>query len=431
MASESHKDLSSFVVPNVHPTGRELGRGAYGNVEEVEIPGAVCAAKKIHDELLRVGSTDDTQYMIDAFVRECKLMNTLRHPHIVQFLGVCYLPGSTLPSLIMERLDTSLHEFLESTPDLILTTKQSILLDVARGLLYLHGQTPPIIHRDLTARNVLLNSSLVAKITDMGVARIVNLRSDQLAATMTRGPGNITYMPPEAMGPHSKYDTSLDVFSFGNLILFTLTQQFPNLLAATYNDPESDKVIGRTEIERRLNEFQIADSLLGSKHPLIDLSKNCLKTRASNRPTTSQIVTRITDTFETSPPSRLELEKEIAAERRSNTLLKDNNKALQEQATSLQELIVAKQGLVDEQVEELQEKDKQILELQGQLDLQQERVLIVEKKVDQLLMQVCIAASYSILYSRKLLRLANLVKITKLKTHQFRLMQIPLIEVDA
>ena len=49
MASESHKDLSSFVVPNVHSTGRELGRGAYGNVEEVEIPGAVCAAKKIHD----------------------------------------------------------------------------------------------------------------------------------------------------------------------------------------------------------------------------------------------------------------------------------------------------------------------------------------------------------------------------------------------
>lgn len=400
MASESRKnipDLSSFVVPNVHSKGRELGRGAYGSVEEVEIPGAVCAAKKIHDELLRVGSSEDTRYMIDAFVRECKLMSTLRHPHIVQFLGVCYLAGSTLPSLIMERLDTSLHEFLESTPDLVLTTKQSILLGVARGLLYLHSQTPPIIHRDLTARNVLLNSSLVAKITDMGVARIVNLRSDQLAATMTRGPGNITYMPPEAMGPHSKYDTSLDVFSFGNLMLFTLTQQFPNLLAATYNDPKSDKVIGRTEIERRLNEFQFADSILGSKHPLLDLSRNCLQNRASNRPTTSQLVTRISETLESPLPSRLELEKEIAAERRSNTLLKDDNKALQEQATSLQELIVTKHRLVDEQLEELREKDKQILELHGQLDHQQEQVMIVEKKVDQLLIQVCIAAICSML----------------------------------
>ena len=43
MASASHKELSSFIVPNVVPTGRELGRGAYGSVEEVEIPGAVCA----------------------------------------------------------------------------------------------------------------------------------------------------------------------------------------------------------------------------------------------------------------------------------------------------------------------------------------------------------------------------------------------------
>ena len=69
--------------------------------------------------------------------------------------------------------------------------------------------------------------------------------------------------------------------------------------------------------------------------------------------------------------------------------MKDNNEALQQQATSLQELIIAKQRLVDEQLEELQKKDEQILELQGQLDLQQERVKTVEEKVDQLLMQVC------------------------------------------
>jgi hypothetical protein len=50
-------DLSSFVVPNVHPTGREFGKG--GSVEEVEIPGAVCAAKKIHTEFLNIGSRED------------------------------------------------------------------------------------------------------------------------------------------------------------------------------------------------------------------------------------------------------------------------------------------------------------------------------------------------------------------------------------
>ena len=45
----------------------------------------------------------------------------------------------------------------------------------------------------------------------MGVARIMNLRPDQLAPTMTQGPGNIVYMPPVAMGPHCRYDSSLDI----------------------------------------------------------------------------------------------------------------------------------------------------------------------------------------------------------------------------
>lgn len=382
-------DLSSFVVANVRLTGRELGRGAYGSVVEVEIPGTVCAAKKIHDELLEIGGSEDVQHMVEAFVRECRLMSTLRHPHVVQFIGICYLAGSTLPSLVMERLDTSLHEMLESVPDLALTTKLSVLLDVARGLLYLHSQTPSIIHRDLTGRNVLLNySSLVAKITDMGVARIVNLQSDQLAATMTRGPGNIIYMPPEAVGLHSRYSTSLDIFSFGNLALFTLTQQFPNLLAATYIDPKSDKVIGRTEIERRSNEFQLADSLLGSNNPLVELTRSCLQNRQTSRPTASQLVHQLADMLPSSVPSRLDLEKEIADEKKQKKTLQDSSTALKQTVDYLQEEIANKQTLLDEQLEKLQRKDEQLLELQRQLQSQQHQIKHVEEELDHLVLQV-------------------------------------------
>lgn len=49
-------ELDPYIVSNVVPTGRELGRGAYGSVEEVEIPGGVCAAKKLHDQLIQFGS---------------------------------------------------------------------------------------------------------------------------------------------------------------------------------------------------------------------------------------------------------------------------------------------------------------------------------------------------------------------------------------
>ena len=112
-------------------------------------------------------------------------MTELRHPNIVQFLGLCFLEGSTLPVLVMERLDSSLDDLLETSPGLPLALKLSLLTDVSRGLLYLHTQDPLVVHRDLSARNILLTSSLVAKISDLGNAHIVNLQPGQLARTLT------------------------------------------------------------------------------------------------------------------------------------------------------------------------------------------------------------------------------------------------------
>ena len=151
-------------------------------------------------------------------------MSDLRHPNITQFMGVCFLPNCQLPVLLMERLDSSLDDLLEAIPSIPLALKRSILEDVSRGLLYLHKHTPQIIHRDLTAKNVLLTSSLVAKITDFGNARIVNLQPGQLARTLSRLPGTLAYMPPEALAANSRYGPSLDVFSFGHLALFTINQ---------------------------------------------------------------------------------------------------------------------------------------------------------------------------------------------------------------
>ena len=155
-----------------------------------------------------------------------QLMAEMRHPHIVQFLGLCFLEGSALPVLVMELLDSSLDDLLESSkfPGLPLALKQSLLTDVARGLVYLHTHNPPVVHRDLSARNILLTSSLAAKISDLGNARIVNLQPGQLARTLTRVPGTHVYMPPESFDQHSRYGPRLDIFSFGHLTLFTLTQ---------------------------------------------------------------------------------------------------------------------------------------------------------------------------------------------------------------
>ena len=239
-ALRNDRNLARFVVEG-RATGKQLGTGSYGSVEEVtlifefviafiilhdfqvEVNGLICAGKKIHDVLIDTANAG-VENVAGKYVQECQLMSDLRHPNITLFLGVCFLPNCQLPVLLMERLDGSLDDLLETVPNIPLALKRSILEDVSRGLLYLHKHTPQIIHRDLTAKNVLLTSSFVAKITDLGNSRIVNLQPGQLARTLSRLPGTLVYMPPEALSASSRYGSSLDVFSFGHLALFTLIQ---------------------------------------------------------------------------------------------------------------------------------------------------------------------------------------------------------------
>lgn len=86
---EDFRGLQKFLVRNVVRTRRELGVGAHGSVEELQADGMIYAGKKIHDALVEfsINNTVVTQ----RFVEECQLMSDLRHPHVVQFIGVCFL----------------------------------------------------------------------------------------------------------------------------------------------------------------------------------------------------------------------------------------------------------------------------------------------------------------------------------------------------
>ena len=241
-------------------------------------------------------------------------MSLLRHPHIVQFLGVCYLQGSRLPVLLMEKLPTSLDDLLEKHKEIPLNLKFSILVDVSRGLVYLHCHNPSIAHRDLTARNILLDLGLTAKIADLGVARMVNLRPGQVAATMTRAPGNIIYMPPEAVEEEgaAKYNTAIDMFSFGNVALFTLTQVFmKNIKPATYRDPTTRKIVGRSEIERREEYIQLMYRDLSERHPVVRLVLQCLEYDQVDRPSAVEVLQRLEEAGNVIPQNCRETKLEL------------------------------------------------------------------------------------------------------------------------
>ena len=184
---------------------------------QVKVKGQVCAGKKIHVILLDAENAE-SEIIASKYIQECQLMSDLCHPNVTLFIGVCFFPNYQLPVLVMEKLERNLDDLVEKVPNISLALKHSILEDVARGLLYLHKHNPQIIHRDLTARNVLLTPSMVAKITDFGNSRM--MQSDKLVQTLSRCPGTSVYMPPEALTPSPCYGPSLDVFSFGHLSLF-------------------------------------------------------------------------------------------------------------------------------------------------------------------------------------------------------------------
>ena len=77
----------SLILHGVNPTGKEIGRGAYGRVFEVDYEGTLCAAKEVHALLLQYAQGDDLEKIKDDFLSECQIWSTLRHPCVVQFLG--------------------------------------------------------------------------------------------------------------------------------------------------------------------------------------------------------------------------------------------------------------------------------------------------------------------------------------------------------
>ena len=343
---------------------------------------------------------------VTDFVEECKLMSQLRHPHIVQFLGVCYLPGSPIPVLLMEKLLTSLDNLLETSPNIPLDVKVHLLTGTGQGVVYLHSHTPPIAHRDLTARNILIDSGLTAKIADLGVARMVNIQPGQLAVTMTSGPGNNLYMPPETVQEDgaTRYNTSIDIFSFGVVSLFTLTQTFPkDLKPATYFDDSIQRIVGRSEIERREEYVHQMKSALGETHPLVKLTLECLSYLPKNRPSAVEVLRRLEEVGRTVPQNCTETKLELIQQvvRRDDLVARkeeeiqrnqvEHNALIAGRDSQIHHLQIAVKSLrstnsqYQSQVDHLQaEKQEQVRGLEELTTLQQQQLEVQRREIEQL-----------------------------------------------
>ena len=266
-------------------TDRELGHGSYATVLELEYMGLKCAGKKIHELLLRQG---DTSYTVRRFEEECCLLSQVRHPNIVQFLGVYFQQGVQAPILVMDFLPSNLTSCIEQYGILPKEIIYATLHDVALGLRYLHSQTPPIIHRDLSSNNILLTPNMTAKISDLGVARMLNPVTPLQVSHMTQTSGTPAYMPPEVMVANPKYDTSVDEFSYGILMIHMLSGRWPEPQVGQICI-EQGRMIPVSEAERR----EVFLRAIGNEHPLRELILRCINNDSQLRPHANEIVYQI------------------------------------------------------------------------------------------------------------------------------------------
>ena len=250
--------LQELVIRNV-VHGNVIGKGANGKIFKGTWEGAPCAIKEIHSIFAELASEEELAAFKSAFIEECRRSSRLRHPNIVQFLGVYFRPQVAaslqgLPCLVMELLHSDLTNFLSDNPVISYGIKLSILRDVALGLRFLHNSAPQIIHRDLSSNNVLVSRGYVAKIGDLGTARFLNPNhGTQLSrmSQLTKAPGTVDFMSPEVLFDNPKYRTPLDVFSFACVSLHTIAHQWPTPTAPVYTDPVTKILLPRSEVERR------------------------------------------------------------------------------------------------------------------------------------------------------------------------------------
>ena len=369
-----------------------LGIGSYGKVCKAKCDDLLCAAKLIHETLF-----DPTAHQLTApqrehrlpmrrFEQECDFLSTIRHPNIVQYLGIHRDPDTGLPALLMELMDDSLTHFLESSSQPIPYHIQvNICHDITLALSFLHSNS--IVHRDLSSNNVLLvGNAIRAKVTDFGMARLGDRNPQATHLTFTMCPGADVYMAPEAVQDNPVYTDKIDCFSFGVITLQILTRQFPKpgdrrkrieinhpgLPRGTY-----EMVI--SEIERRQNHLSIIDP----NHTLLQVSLDCLKDKDVERPSAQQLCERVAALKESQ-----EYSESVRAAEERNTAERDRGDERDREIRSLEQIhtqqVQGLQQIIQSQVSRLEEKDEALREKDGTIAAEQQQIRELKNDVSRL-----------------------------------------------
>ncbi|XP_072052344.1 LRR receptor-like serine/threonine-protein kinase FEI 1 isoform X4 [Arachis hypogaea] len=216
-----HGDLpysSKDIIKKLETLNEEhiIGIGGFGTVYKLAMDdGNVFALKRI----VKLNEGFDR-----FFERELEILGSIKHRHLVNLRGYCNSPTSKL--LIYDylpggSLDEALHERSEQ---LDWDSRLNIIMGAAKGLAYLHHDcSPRIIHRDIKSSNILLDGNLDARVSDFGLAKLLE---DEESHITTIVAGTFGYLAPEYM-QSGRATEKTDVYSFGVLTLEVLSGKRP------------------------------------------------------------------------------------------------------------------------------------------------------------------------------------------------------------
>ncbi|XP_024035629.1 MDIS1-interacting receptor like kinase 2-like [Citrus clementina] len=258
-----------------------IGTGGQGSVYRAELPsGEIVAVKKFHSPLLSEMTCQQ------EFLNEVKSLTEIRHRNIVKFYGFCSHARHSF--IVYEYLEMgSLAMILSnatSAEELGWTQRMNVIKGVADALSYLHNDCfPPIVHRDISSKNVLLDLEYEAHVSDFGISK--SLKPD--SSNWTELAGTIGYVAPE-LAYTMKVTEKSDVYSFGVLALEAIKGKHPRDFISSICSTSSN-------LDRTLDEIldprlpapscNIRDKLIS----IMEVAISCLDENPDSRPTMQKV----------------------------------------------------------------------------------------------------------------------------------------------
>src|SRR5579872_6312323 len=195
-----------FILPKLESdfTQNKIGRGVFGSVYQVDLKNSIRVAAKRYTLPSNGAEEDDLE---SHCLRELSILKSLNHPNIVKMYG--YEVNSGFINIFFEMLDQTLERHLKLNPTLPKETRRSYILDLMKGLSYLHSNG--IIHCDLTSKNVMITHDQL-KIIDLGMSR--RLTSNSRSVTLRSTICALWFRPIEILQGTSKTFKTYTTFKF-------------------------------------------------------------------------------------------------------------------------------------------------------------------------------------------------------------------------